>query len=124
MMSPTDDSGQLDIKLSEERNIILLSFAPSSGIGFYLSKDKTHYFDIVNNQDTALDTPQMFAAIRQQWDQLHSGACFKDIESMHLYVNKEYLRDKKNTYYFVALCKKITTDLKLEILDFLQHNDL
>jgi hypothetical protein len=99
----------------------LLSFAPSSGIGFYEFKETIHQFDLVTGEDIVMEKESFLAAQRFEFGQIESGLdfnCFQDLLSL---AKEEYLRDQKMTYYTALFTQPLSDEMRDETLKILNE---
>ena len=100
----------------------LLSFAPSSGVGFYEANDVTYRFDLVTEAEDEPLAPEAGPVVRRhEFDQIPSGERFRELAELKSFATEHYLRDKKNAYYALLLSRSIGDELALRTLRLLDH---
>lgn len=102
---------------------LLITFAPSSGIGFYELEDKIYQFDLVTEEDSALQGNELIA-LRMEFDQIELGFCFDSLEDLLSFATREYLRDKKDNYYIILFTRHLSNDVRSQTLQLLNAPEL
>ena len=103
---------------------LLTSFSPSSGVGFYKSGEGIFQFDVVINEDFALQDEANLAALRLEFDQVEAGLYFNSLGDLKKCVEKEYLRHRKNTYYAALFSQPLSKNMRLKTLRLLNDQGL
>lgn len=98
--------------------LYLYSFAPSSGVGFYLTPESVYKFDLVTNESTLLEGAAL-GAQRAEFDQIAAEAYFPTYDELLSFTRAEYLRDKKNTLYALLLTEDLGEELNVKTLRIL-----
>jgi hypothetical protein len=121
---PLNNAGvNADHNASAEPDYFLISFAPSSGTGFYDFQDQIYWFDLVRGTDSVCG-PDGYAAILQEQDQVEARLVFAKLDELKRVARREYLRDKKNTYFALVLTAEVRSDLLRRILRFLNESEV
>lgn len=97
---------------------LLITFAPSSGIGFYELEDKIYQFDLVTEEDRVLQGHELIA-LRMEFDQIELGFCFDSLEDLLSFATREYLRDKKDNYYIILFTRHLSNGVRSQTLQLL-----
>ncbi len=105
----------------ETSGFYLYSFAPASGVGFYLTKDDIVKFDLVTKEQSSLKGTTLIAQ-RAEFDQVDAEAYFTSYEELVSFASKEYLRDKKNTLYALLLTRDLGEELNIKTLQLLNES--
>jgi|GEM_PF-5488369 len=112
---------QPTIKRQDETSgFYLYSFAPASGVGFYLTKDEIVKFDLVTKEQSPLQGTALMAQ-RAEFDQVDAEAYFTSYEELVSFTSEEYLRDKKNTLYALLFTRDLGEELNTRTLQLLNE---
>ena len=104
---------------------VLLSFAASSGIGYYEDHDGVRRFDVVTGQNELQTSVLEESSRGLEFDLIRTREAFESTEELVSFVRTEYLRDKKNIYYTILLTNEQLDDSgRLAILEFLNDHTL
>ena len=109
-------------RLRMEGEYFLISFSPSSGIGFYEFKNNIYRFDLIAEENFIIQEPELHT-LCLEFDQVEAEIYFGLFKDLMLFVKKEYLHDKKNTYYAALFMHKLSEDLRYQTLQILNHED-
>jgi hypothetical protein len=120
--SPSGVDGQ-NLTGGSDSDYFLISFAPSSGIGFYHFANSIYQFDLVSGTDSVCKNSGYSAMLLEQ-DQVDARIPFLDLNQLKRFTRGEYLRDKKHAYLALILTQEIRRDLLKDILQFLNETDL
>jgi len=123
-MSETSVSGQSHAIVKNLPDLgnqyLFLSFAPSSGIGFYFFAGQIRTFDLAGNTDYVLADRLVEAWIQREFDQIIVLEEFSTKTELLDRAKTEYLRDKKNTYYGILLTRTLDKSIEARTLELLE----
>jgi cytoskeletal protein CcmA (bactofilin family) len=104
---------------------VLLSFAASSGVGFYEGSDGVRRLDVVTGQNELQRSGADQSTMGLEFDLIPTRLAFESRDELVSFVRTEYLRDKKNIYYTILFTNKQMDDVaRLAILTFLDDPSL
>lgn len=109
------------VRERERSGFYLYSFAPASGIGFYLTKDGVFKFDLVTKEQLQLEGTALVAQ-RAEFDQVDADAYFTSYDELVSFTSTEYLRDKKNTLYSLLFTQDLGKELNSKTLRLLNES--
>lgn len=105
---------------SSSSGLYLYSFAPSSGVGFYLTNEGVFRFDLVTKEQSQLEGAALVAE-RAEFDQVKAEAYFTNYEDLLKFTSREYLRDKKNTLYGLLFSQRSNPEFEIKTLRLLNQ---
>src|SRR5712692_6014126 len=94
-------SEQKDPRDAQMAPYVLLSFAASSGIGFYEDRDGLRRLDVVTGQNELQMSSLEQSSRGLEFDLIPTRLAFESPDELASFVRTEYLRDKKNIYYTI-----------------------
>jgi cytoskeletal protein CcmA (bactofilin family) len=116
---------EINSAAEQETRCVLLAFAASSGIGFYESKSGVRRIDIVTGQNELQSPGNDPSTKKLEFDLVPARLAFDSQGELISFIQREYLRDKKNVYYTILLTNRSLNDpTRLAMLKFLNDPGL
>ena len=116
--------GDHESRATEAHSLFLLTFSHARGIGFYEVNGVLHVLDLIAAQDLCVDTAVASYIYTLTGLQLEAGLSFASKEELLGFANREYLRDKKNTYYAELFTRRMHLKRRAKMLRFLNDTKL
>jgi hypothetical protein len=108
---------------ASDSDYLLVTFAPSSGVGFYQFDQDLYEFDIVSGEDSLCRSVR-FAPFAFEQDQLDADISFRRLDDLKAFARTEYLRDKKHSYLFSVLTHDFGRQSRRKVLAFLDDSEV
>jgi hypothetical protein len=126
-MKRAGDFSQFTIEFPRRSHgYFLVSFAPSIGMGLYHAAGSAHIFDLVARIDDCV-SPEYTGRIQDALNpanQIKIGIEFANLDELIRFCRREYLRDKKDTYYSMLFTLRFSKARAAKALGFLDDATL